>query len=87
MTFETFDQVADMKECKKKTVAHAKQIQEHFRVYSLEGDYAQGKPGDYLMQGVEGELYVCDKNIFEKTYEFTENVYRLAHRAGARQTN
>ena len=46
------------------------QINEAFRVESLEGNYKQGKPGDYLMQGVEGELYICDKMIFEKTYDF-----------------
>ena len=30
----------------------------------------QGKPGDYLMRGIEGELYICDGPIFEKTYDF-----------------
>lgn len=32
----------------------------------------EGKPGDFLMKGVEGELYVCDKEIFEQSYEFTQ---------------
>jgi len=43
---------------------------EEFRVNTLEGNYKQGKPGDYLMQGIDGELYICDKLIFEKTYDF-----------------
>jgi hypothetical protein len=72
-TFETFEQVADMRNCMKKPiVVQAKQLSEEFRVYSLEGDYAQGKVGDYLMRGVEGELYICDKAIFEKSYGWVE---------------
>lgn len=68
-TFETFESVDGMRGCMKKPiVVNAKQIDEAFRVNSLEGDYKQGKPGDYLMRGIEGELYICDKEIFEKTY-------------------
>ncbi len=25
--------------------------------------------GDYIVQGIEGEIYSCKKRIFEKTYE------------------
>lgn len=57
--------------CRKKPIAvHAKQINEPFRVNSMEGDYAQGKAGDYLMRGIRGELYICDKTIFEESYDF-----------------
>lgn len=67
--FGTHEEVQDMQKCMKRPiVVHAKQIMEEFRVQSLEGDYAQGKPGDYLMTGIEGENYICDKTIFEKTY-------------------
>lgn len=41
-----------------------------FRVKTLEGDYKQGKPGDYLMCGINGELYICDAEIFERSYDF-----------------
>lgn len=69
-TYKTFEQVADMKECRKKPIiVYHKQINEPFRVNSLEGNLKQGKPGDYLMRGIEGELYICDKVIFEKTYD------------------
>lgn len=27
-------------------------------------------PGDWIIQGVEGELYPCKPSIFDKTYEF-----------------
>jgi len=51
-TFKTFEIVDNMDECMKKSiVVHAKQINEPFRVDALEGDYKQGKPGDYLMRG------------------------------------
>jgi len=67
--FRTFEEVSGMEENRKLPMTiQAKQINEPFRVETLEGDYKQGKPGDYLMRGVEGELYICDKDIFEKTY-------------------
>jgi len=44
------------------------QMQEPFRVETLEGTL-EGKAGDYLMVGVRGELYPCEKEIFEVTYE------------------
>lgn len=44
------------------------QIQEPFKVETLEGTI-EGKAGDYLMIGVKGEMYPCDKNIFEETYQ------------------
>lgn len=73
--FDTFQEVESMKPCMKKPlVVHAKQIQEEFRVNSLEGNYKNGKPGDYLIKGIYGELYICDKEIFEKTYDFIEGV-------------
>ena len=69
--FETYEAVADMVSCRKKPiVVHAKQIHESFRVNTLEGDYKQGKAGDYLMQGIDNELYICDKDIFERTYDW-----------------
>lgn len=43
------------------------QMQEPFKVETLEGTM-RGKKGDWLMVGVSGEMYPCDKAIFEKTY-------------------
>lgn len=39
-----------------------------FKVKSKEG-WVKGKLGDYIMKGVEGELYICDEQIFNKTYD------------------
>lgn len=78
-TFDTFETVEGMLTCRNRIIRrrmmlpiiiHAKQINEEFRVNTLEGNYKQGKPGDYLMQGIDNELYICDKEIFEKTYEW-----------------
>jgi hypothetical protein len=70
-TFDTFDGVVGMAGCRKKPiVVHAKRMDEEFRVDTLEGNYKQGKPGDYLMRGIDGELYICDGAIFEKTYDW-----------------
>jgi hypothetical protein len=72
-TFDTFEQVEDMGGCMKKPiVVHAKKMHVEFRVNTLEGNYKQGKPGDYLMRGIDGELYICDGTIFEKTYNWVE---------------
>jgi hypothetical protein len=69
--FDTFENVVDMSPCMKRPIViHAKRIDEDFRVNTLEGNYKQGKAGDYLMQGIDGELYICDGPIFEKTYDF-----------------
>ena len=69
-TFSTFEAVESMVPCRKKPIViHAKQIDEPFRVDTLEGNYKQGKTGDYLMRGIDGELYICDREIFEKTYD------------------
>jgi len=71
--FDTFEQVEGMDGCRKKPiVVHAKRIDEEFRVNTLEGNYKQGKPGDYLMRGIDGELYICDGPIFERTYDWVE---------------
>ena len=70
-TFETFEDVANMMPCRKRPIIiQAKLIEEEFRVNTLEGNYKQGKPGDYLMKGIDGELYICDGPIFDKTYDF-----------------
>jgi hypothetical protein len=70
-TFDTFEQVEGMGGCMKKPiVVHAKKMDVEFRVNTLEGNYKQGKPGDYLMRGIDGELYICDGPIFEKTYNW-----------------
>ena len=70
-TYDTFETVDAMMGCRKKPiVVHAVQINEEFRVNTLEGNYKQGKPGDYLMKGIDGELYICDREIFEKTYDW-----------------
>lgn len=70
-TFDTYEEVKGMQECiKRPVIVNAVQINEEFRVFSLEGDYVRGKPGDYLMKGIKGELYIYDKDIFEETYDF-----------------
>lgn len=38
------------------------------RIHTLEGKMRADK-GDYIIKGVNGELYPCKPDIFEKTYE------------------
>ena len=44
------------------------QINEPFQVETMEG-ILEGKAGDYLMIGVRGEMYPCDQDIFNETYD------------------
>jgi hypothetical protein len=48
------------------------QIQEPFMVETMEGNL-RGKKGDWLMIGIQGEMYPIDKDIFERTYDLLPN--------------
>ena len=37
-------------------------------INTLEGEM-KGNDGDYIIRGVNGEIYPCKPDIFEKTYE------------------
>jgi hypothetical protein len=38
------------------------------KIKTLEG-VMTAKPGDYIIQGIKGEIYPCKPDIFEATYE------------------
>jgi len=40
----------------------------HIVIHTLEGDHA-AQPGDWIIQGVEGEFYPCKDSIFGATYD------------------
>ena len=45
-------------------------LQEYYEVKgSFPEGIMEGKPGNMLMIGVNGEMYPCDADVFEKTYE------------------
>lgn len=70
LTFEK-DCIPELKfkQAMKKPIAiRCIQLNEPFSVETLEGTM-KGKKGDWLMVGVNGEMYPCDKAIFEKTYD------------------
>lgn len=59
-----------MSPCRKKPIViHAKQMAEDFEVMTLEG-LMKGRAGDFLMRGINGELYPCKREIFEATYDW-----------------
>jgi len=53
---------------KKPVEVKAKQMEYPFEIETLEGKMC-GKPGDWLVEGVEGEWYPVANSIFKKTYE------------------
>lgn len=44
---------------------------DHLNVVTLEGTM-RASPGDWIIRGVEGELYPCRSDIFAQTYEPVE---------------
>lgn len=46
-------------------------VSERCIIETLEGNMC-GTKGDYIIQGVNGEIYPCKPDIFEKTYEKVE---------------
>ena len=57
---------------KKPIAIKCHQMSEPFVVETLEGNM-RGEAGDYLMVGINGEMYPCAKDIFEKTYDKVNN--------------
>ena len=57
---------------KKPIAIKACRIDCKFMVDTMEGAM-WGKAGDYLIQGIKGELYPCAKKVFELSYEREEN--------------
>ena len=63
----------DYKKAVKKPIAvRCIQINEPFEVQTLEG-VMKGRPGDWLMVGIHGEMYPISKEIFEKTYDLIKD--------------
>ena len=52
---------------KKPIIVEAMQLTEETIIHTLEGDM-KGNIGDWLITGVNGELYPCKDEIFQKTY-------------------
>lgn len=49
-------------------IVKAAEITEEIEVHTREG-VLKGYDGDFLIQGIEGEIYPCGKDIFWKTYK------------------
>jgi len=47
----------------------ALQIDQIFEVVTTEG-IMRGKPGDWLLQGVVGEIYICPDDVFRRSYDY-----------------
>lgn len=52
-------------------VIDAYQTDKEMIIHTLEGDM-KASVGDYIITGVNGEIYPCKPDIFEKTYEPVE---------------
>lgn len=58
------------KKCiKKPIIVKAYQMKNEFKVKTKQG-IVKGKAGDYIIEGIDKERYPCDKEVFEKTYDW-----------------
>lgn len=57
-----------MKFRKKPIVVEAYQLTDEKEIHTREGT-VKGYPGDWIITGIQGEIYPCGKEIFEQTYE------------------
>jgi hypothetical protein len=60
------------KAVKKPIPLEVRRMPEAFSVETMEG-VMQGKAGDWLITGIDGEVYPCDAGIFERTYEVVDS--------------
>lgn len=68
------NQIPDLdfkKAIKKPIPIRCYQMDEPFKVDTLEG-MMTGKKGDWLMVGINGEMYPCDQDIFNRSYDLHE---------------
>jgi len=56
---------------KRPVIVDAIQLTQEVVIHTLEGDLI-GRPGDWLITGVNGEQYPCKDEIFRKTYELID---------------
>ena len=59
------------KAIKKPIAVKCIQMVESFEVETKEG-LMKGAPGDWLMIGIQGEMYPCANDIFKKTYDLVK---------------
>lgn len=55
---------------KRYAVVKAIQMDKEFVVQTLNGS-VEGTEGDYVVEGVKGEVYPCKRDVFEQTYRKT----------------
>ncbi len=63
-----FDHARAKKYRKKSLIVEAYQIDGEALISTLEGNLV-ASPGDYIIQGIDGEYYPCKPDIFNETYE------------------
>ena len=64
---------------KKPVVIEAEKCVDRTIIRTLEGDMT-AEVGDWIITGVEGEIYPCKPHIFEQTYEPVEETGGLGCR-------
>ena len=70
-TLETINKIRNHEKVPKWFDSRIKIVENHAVIKTLEGEMIANED-DYIICGVNGELYPCKPDIFEKTYEALE---------------
>lgn len=73
----------EWKKCVKKPVqVWFKEPDKPMDITTLEGEIHLNPETDYLMKGIDGELYPIKKDIFHRTYEVIDNENKDENKKG-----
>lgn len=67
-TIKDFSELTFTKFIKKPLVVNAHQMQQPFQIHTSEG-VMRGKKGDWLIEGINGEMYPCRNAVFHKSFD------------------
>ena len=71
ITSQEFESLHPKKYRKRPVVIDAVCVQTAWEIDTLEG-VMKASPGDFIIKGVQGELYPCKPDVFLKTYDVVE---------------
>jgi hypothetical protein len=57
---------------KRAVEVQAMQLKYHTIIQTEQGQ-REGRPGDWLIEGVEGEQYIASQSVVEKTYDILDD--------------
>jgi len=78
VVIEAYQWTGKLEECRKEFLKEIEEGKIRYRTCNILEVATLNGPvlvscGEWIIRGVEGEIYPCDSKIFDKTYEFVED--------------